>query len=98
MNGNHIRDSIDDFDDRSLYQTSEYLNGYNGHDKGGADHSNGSGSMSVGLGAIQDTERKLEDLSTQMRNTILRANPDYYLGPRAPHQNRVMSLNTTWAR
>lgn len=81
MNGNHIRDSIDDFDDRSLYQTSEYLNGYNGYDKGGADHSNGSGSMSVGLDAIQDTERKLEDLSTQMRNTILRANPDYYLDP-----------------
>lgn len=80
LNGNgHARDSIDDFDDRSLYQTSNYLDGFNGY--GREDHGNGAGSMSVGLGAIQDTERKLEELSTQMRNTILRANPNYYLDP-----------------
>lgn len=80
LNGNgHARDSIDDFDDRSLYQTSNYLDEFNGY--GREDHANGAGSMSVGLGAIQDTERKLEELSTQMRNTILRANPDYYLDP-----------------
>lgn len=78
-NGIHARDSIDDFDDRSLYQPSNYLDEYNGY--GREDHSNGTGPMSVGLGAIQDTERKLEELSTQMRNTILRANPDYYLDP-----------------
>lgn len=80
MNGSHTRDSIDDFDDRSLYQSSEYLDGFNGYGRG-AGHGNGSGSMSVGLDAIQDTERKLEDLSTQVRNTILRSNPDYYLDP-----------------
>lgn len=76
MNG----DSIEDFDDRSLYQPSGYLDGYNGYGKG-ADHANGSGPMSVGLDAIQDTERKLEELSTQMRNAVLRSNPDNYLDP-----------------
>lgn len=80
MNGNHTRDSIEDFDDRSLYQSSNYLDGYNGYGND-ADHANGSGPMSVGLDAIQNTERKLESLSTQMRNAVMRSNPDYYLDP-----------------
>lgn len=70
------RDSMNDFDDRSLYQQSDYLNGFNGNGPG---HANDSGS--IGLEAIQDTERKLEDLSMRMRDTILRSNPDQYMGP-----------------
>ena len=67
------RDSMNDFDDRSLYQPSDYLNGFNGS---GSGHTNGS-SGSIGL----ETERKLEDLSIQMRDAILRSNPDHYMDP-----------------
>ncbi|KAI9933011.1 hypothetical protein ASPWEDRAFT_47389 [Aspergillus wentii DTO 134E9] len=65
-----------EFDDRSLYKTTDHFDEFGGLGKGGLDHHNGSGSMAVGVEAIQNTERKLEALSERMRDMILQANPD----------------------
>lgn len=64
------RDSINDFDDRSLYQPSDYLSGFDG-----------TAPTAPPSQDIQDTERKLEDLSMKMRDAILRSNPDHYMDP-----------------
>ncbi|KAJ5606086.1 hypothetical protein N7510_008867 [Penicillium lagena] len=59
-----------EFDDRSLYRTPEHLDGMGWYGK----DTNGSAPMS--MGAMQSTERRLEELSERMRNMVLRSNPD----------------------
>ncbi|KAJ5815067.1 hypothetical protein N7474_006844 [Penicillium riverlandense] len=59
-----------EFDDRSLYRTPEHLDGMGWYGK----DTNGSAPMS--MGAVQSTERRLEELSERLRNMVLRSNPD----------------------
>lgn len=59
-----------EFDDRSLYRTPEHLDGLGWYGK------DGNGSSPMSMGAIQNTERRLEELSEHMHNMVLRSNPD----------------------
>ncbi|KAL1856555.1 hypothetical protein Plec18167_007321 [Paecilomyces lecythidis] len=65
-----------DFDDRSLYRPADYLDESNG----GYSRS-GHQSMAVDLSVIQNTERKLEELSGRMRAMILQNSTDSDVEP-----------------
>ncbi|KAJ9394679.1 hypothetical protein DTO282F9_8405 [Paecilomyces variotii] len=65
-----------DFDDRSLYRPADYLDESNG-----GYGRNGHQSMGVDLSAIQNTERKLEELSGRMRAMILQNSTDSDVDP-----------------
>lgn len=69
--------STNDFDDRSQYRTAEYLDEFGGgYGKGVMVNQNGGDSLTIGLSAFQEMEKKLEELSGRMREMILQANPD----------------------
>ncbi|KAF4153769.1 hypothetical protein CNMCM6069_000331 [Aspergillus lentulus] len=74
LSSHNTRGSIDDFDDRSLYKTSDNLDGPAG---------SGSQEM-IGLEVIGNTERRLEALSENLRDMVLRLQPesDYDAIPR----------------
>ncbi|KAJ9295756.1 hypothetical protein DTO271G3_5779 [Paecilomyces variotii] len=65
-----------DFDDRSLYRPADYLDESNG-----GYGRNGHQSMGVDLSVIQNTERKLEELSGRMRAMILQNSTDSDVDP-----------------
>lgn len=65
-----------DFDDRSLYRPADYLDESNG-----GYGRNGHQSMGVDLSAIENTERKLEELSGRMRAMILQNSTDSDVDP-----------------
>ncbi|PIG69370.1 involucrin repeat protein [Aspergillus arachidicola] len=81
LSSHNPRGSIDDFDDRSLYKTSDHLNELNGHGPQGPSPLAHSSQPAVGLDTIQNTEKKLEMLSEQMRDMILQSNPDNDFAP-----------------
>ncbi|KAL2000411.1 hypothetical protein VTN02DRAFT_3095 [Thermoascus thermophilus] len=69
--------SVHDFDDRSQYRTADYLDEFGGPlPKREMENETGGDSMTIGLSAIQDMEKRLEELSGRMREMILQANPD----------------------
>lgn len=71
---------VSEFDDRSLYKSAGYLDDINGaYGSRGIDGQNGVGP--VDMRAIQETEKKLEDLNSRMREMILQVNPGQYLDP-----------------
>lgn len=81
LSSHNPRGSIDDFDDRSLYKTSDHLNELNGHGPQGPSPLAHSNQPAVGRDMIQNTEKKLEMLSGQMRDMILQSNPDNDFAP-----------------
>ncbi|PWY87595.1 involucrin repeat protein [Aspergillus heteromorphus CBS 117.55] len=74
LSSHNTRASVDDFDDRSFYKPSEHL-------ESAGFAREGLALTGMGLEAIQETERKLEDLSGRMRDMILQSNPDSDLAP-----------------
>lgn len=72
--------SIDDFDERSLYKTPEYFNDFGANGKGVGLSSRDTDSMSM-VSAIQNAERRLEELSGRMREMVLQADPHEEFGP-----------------
>lgn len=71
---------ISEFDDRSLYKSGGYLDDANGtYGNRGMESQNGV--APVDFEAIQETEKKLEDLNSRMREMILQINPDQHLDP-----------------
>ncbi|EAW24990.1 involucrin repeat protein [Aspergillus fischeri NRRL 181] len=85
LSSHNTRGSIDDFDDRSLYKTSDNLDGPAG---------SGSQEM-IGLEVIGNTERRLEALSENLRDMVLRLQPesDYDAIPRT--SDDATSINPT---
>ena len=85
---------VEEFDDRSLYKSADYLDDYGGgYSRRGE---NGVGSMPIELKAIQETEKKLEDLNSRMREMILQVNPNQYLDPiPQPTSNGEAPVNHT---
>jgi chromosome segregation ATPase len=65
-----------DFDDRSLYRTTEHLDTYgmNGRIE----------SASMGAALDSESQRRLEELSERLCNMIIQANPDEFVEP-PPH-------------
>ncbi|KAE8377766.1 Up-regulated during septation-domain-containing protein [Aspergillus bertholletiae] len=78
LSSHNPRGSIDDFDDRSLYKTSDHLNELSGYGPGPLAQ---SGQPAVDLDTIQNTEKRLETLSGQMRDMILQSNPSSDFAP-----------------
>ncbi|KAK2755999.1 hypothetical protein FQN54_005797 [Arachnomyces sp. PD_36] len=69
-----------EFDDRSLYKSAGYIDDMNGgYGSRGIEGQNGV--VGVDLRSIQETEKKLEDLNSRMRQMILQVNPNQYLDP-----------------
>jgi len=64
-----------DFDDRSLYRTPEHLEDYGIH---GRIETNGSAMPSE---AMQNMQRRLEELSERMCNMMVQATPDEFVDP-----------------
>ncbi|GAB1209946.1 hypothetical protein APSETT445_008734, partial [Aspergillus pseudonomiae] len=81
LSSHNPRGSIDDFDDRSLYKTSDHLNELSGHGPQGPDPLAHLSQPAVGLDTIQNTEKKLEMLSGQMHDMILQSNPNSDFAP-----------------
>ncbi|KNG85711.1 involucrin repeat protein [Aspergillus nomiae NRRL 13137] len=81
LSSHNPRGSIDDFDDRSLYKTSDHLNELSGHGPPGPDPLAHLSQPAVGLDTIQNTEKKLEMLSGQMHDMILQSNPNSDFAP-----------------
>ncbi|KAL4908236.1 hypothetical protein BDW74DRAFT_166038 [Aspergillus multicolor] len=65
--------TVDDFDDRSLYKTLGPLDGTNSE-------TNEAPTGSLAHDNIHETERQLELLSSRLRDTLLRADPDSEFG------------------
>lgn len=74
-NGNGANGVLD-FDDRSLYRPADYLDEF-----GGGYAKNGRESMAIDVSIIQNTERKLEELSGRMRAMILQNSTDSDFDP-----------------
>ncbi|EAW10577.1 involucrin repeat protein [Aspergillus clavatus NRRL 1] len=71
LSSHNTRASVDEFDDRSLYKTSDNL-----------DELAGFGARELlGSDAIHDTEKKLQVLSERLRDTILQLHPEADHGP-----------------
>ncbi|RDW60516.1 involucrin repeat protein [Aspergillus mulundensis] len=66
--------TVDDFDDRSLYKTSDPLDGPTNFEI------RAPLTNSLAHDNIQETERKLESLSSRLRDTLLRSDPDTEFG------------------
>ncbi|GAB1216258.1 hypothetical protein ATERTT37_005468 [Aspergillus terreus] len=83
LSSHNTRGSMDDFDDRSLYRTADHLDNlrHNGERGLGLGSTVGSQINPVDMEAIQNTERRLEDLSGRMREMILQSNPDNEVEP-----------------
>ncbi|RHZ44441.1 involucrin repeat protein [Aspergillus thermomutatus] len=85
LSSHNTRGSVDDFDDRSLYKTSDNLDG---------PAASGSQEM-IGFEVIGDTERRLEALSERLRDMVLKLQPgsDYDSIPRT--SDGTTSINPT---
>ncbi|KAF5864704.1 hypothetical protein ETB97_006981 [Aspergillus alliaceus] len=81
LSSHNPRGSIDEFDDRSLYKTSDHLNELSEHGPQGSSTLTLLSQQEVGLNAIQNTEKRLELLSGRMRDMILQINPDNDFAP-----------------
>lgn len=80
LRGSSNYDGEDDFDDRSLYKTPDHLDEYGGgYSKRGK--SPDPSSRATDIKAIEDTEKRLEDLNNRLREMILQANPNQPLDP-----------------
>lgn len=79
LSSHNPRGSIDEFDDRSLYKTSDHLNELS--EPQGSSTLAHLSQQAVGLNAIQNTEKRLELLSGRMRDMILQINPDNDFAP-----------------
>ena len=71
-------DSIDDFDERSLYQISDYASEYGGHRLNGR-------TGAIDESVLASTEQRLNDLSQRIHGMILQADPEEHVNP--PPQN-----------
>ena len=65
-----------DFDDRSLYRTTEHLDSFGVHGK--IEH---SVAVPVNTEAMQATERRLEELSERMHDMMMQSNPGEFIDP-----------------
>ncbi|OGM42697.1 involucrin repeat protein [Aspergillus bombycis] len=81
LSSHNPRGSIDDFDDRSLYKTSDHLNELSGHGPQVPGPLAHLSQPTVGLDTIQNTEKKLAILSGQMHDMILQSNPSSDFAP-----------------
>ncbi|PGH10609.1 hypothetical protein AJ80_07460 [Polytolypa hystricis UAMH7299] len=68
--------SIDDFDDRSLYHTADNIDEFGGFNRRKPNGEVGAPPSALDLTAIQDTEKRLEDLNYRLREMILQADPE----------------------
>ncbi|KAB8239338.1 involucrin repeat protein [Aspergillus alliaceus] len=81
LSSHNPRGSIDEFDDRSLYKTSDHLNELSEHGPQGSSTLTLLSQQAAGLNAIQNTEKRLELLSGRIRDMILQINPDNDFAP-----------------
>ena len=75
-------DSLDDFDDRSLYRSLDHLDEYNGDNR------------KAELQMLEQTEKQLDDVNHRLRGIVLQADPNQRIdmppqttNPQALHQN-----------
>ncbi|KAJ5297567.1 hypothetical protein N7508_007816 [Penicillium antarcticum] len=68
-----------EFDDRSLYRTTEHLDSFGVH---GRIETNAAAAMNTE--AMQATERRLEELSERMHDMMIQSNPGEFIDP-PPH-------------
>lgn len=75
----NTRGSVYDFDERSLYKTSDHLDLFGTPDKRATAANQGAGTL-VAIDSIQNTERRLEELSNRMHEMMLQVKIDEDLG------------------
>ncbi|KAA8648702.1 hypothetical protein EYZ11_010574 [Aspergillus tanneri] len=76
LSSHNTRDSVDEFDDRSLYKPSAHVHEPGGQGTRRVGATNGSEQMAIGLDALHNVERRLEELSERMRTMILESDPN----------------------
>jgi chromosome segregation ATPase len=81
LSSHNPRGSIDDFDDRSLYKTSDHLNELGGHVPQGLGSLTNLGPIAASFDTLQSTEKRLELLSGRIHDMILQSNPNSNFPP-----------------
>ncbi|KAK1139688.1 hypothetical protein N8T08_000557 [Aspergillus melleus] len=95
LSSRNTRDSVDEFDDRSLYKPSDHVHELSGQGPRAMGTANGTEQMPGGLDALHNMERRLEEMSERMRGMILESNPhsDFHSFP--PPSNNGGPVNPT---
>ncbi|KAF7592668.1 hypothetical protein BBP40_012631 [Aspergillus hancockii] len=81
LSSHNPRGSIDDFDDRSLYKTSDHLNELGAHGSQGLGALADLGPAAASFDTLQSTEKRLELLSGRINDMVLQFNPNSGFAP-----------------